>query len=107
MSIYFPKVYDQNLESALLELGLDARGVAASAGWEIDPALLRSWLRKLRGICTHPQVDLNWSFNCTSPAQSEIIADWTATKTRRQVNKAWCAQIYWGSFRCHEGSKLA
>lgn len=51
------KVYDQNLESALLELGLDARGVAAYAGWEIDTALLRSWLRKLRGLCTHPQVN--------------------------------------------------
>lgn len=58
MFMSLPKVYDQNFESALLELGLDARGVAASAGWEIDAGLLRSWLRKLRGICTHPQVDL-------------------------------------------------
>ncbi|KAH7925001.1 hypothetical protein BV22DRAFT_1034512 [Leucogyrophana mollusca] len=49
-------VYDQNLESALVELGLDARGVAASEGWQVDGALLRSLLRKLRGICTHPQV---------------------------------------------------
>ncbi|KAH7911867.1 SNF2 family N-terminal domain-containing protein [Hygrophoropsis aurantiaca] len=49
-------VYDQNLESALVELGLDARGVAASEGWQIDGALLRSLIRNLRGICTHPQV---------------------------------------------------
>lgn len=44
------------LERALNELGLDARGIAASEGWEIDVSLLRSWLRKLRGITTHPQV---------------------------------------------------
>jgi len=49
-------VYDQALEKALLELGLDARGVAATENWEIDPTVLRSWLRKLRQICTHPQV---------------------------------------------------
>ncbi|KAF7799206.1 hypothetical protein EIP86_010437 [Pleurotus ostreatoroseus] len=49
-------VYDQNLETALLELGLDARGVAVSENWQIDTGLLRTWLRKLRGICTHPQV---------------------------------------------------
>ncbi|GJE89122.1 hypothetical protein PsYK624_052160 [Phanerochaete sordida] len=49
-------VYDQNLEKALLDLGLDARGVAVSEGWQVDTANLRNWLRKLRGICTHPQV---------------------------------------------------
>ncbi|KAH9837867.1 SNF2 family N-terminal domain-containing protein [Rhodofomes roseus] len=49
-------VYDQTFDRALLELGLDARGVAAKADWEIDTAVLRTWLRKLRGICTHPQV---------------------------------------------------
>ncbi|KDQ23693.1 hypothetical protein PLEOSDRAFT_1048636 [Pleurotus ostreatus PC15] len=49
-------VYDQALEEALLHLGLDARGVAASEGWDIDGALLRVRLRHLRGICTHPQV---------------------------------------------------
>ncbi|OCH83870.1 hypothetical protein OBBRIDRAFT_786844 [Obba rivulosa] len=49
-------VYDQNFENALLELGLDARGVAVREDWEPDTALLRAWLRKLRGICTHPQV---------------------------------------------------
>ncbi|KDQ50603.1 hypothetical protein JAAARDRAFT_580714 [Jaapia argillacea MUCL 33604] len=49
-------VYDQNLEQALDELGLDARGVAASEGWQVDASVLRTWLRKLRGICTHPQV---------------------------------------------------
>lgn len=50
------KVYDQNLEAALVELGLDARGVAASEGWQADATMLRNVLRKLRGICTHPQV---------------------------------------------------
>lgn len=49
-------VYDQSLELALTDLGLDARGVSASAGWEIDPTLLRSSIRRLRGLCTHPQV---------------------------------------------------
>jgi len=49
-------VYDQNLESVLLELGLDARGVAATENWEVDGGLLRASIRKLRGICTHPQV---------------------------------------------------
>ena len=41
------------------ELGLDARGVATVPGWEVDGVLLRSSLRKLRGICTHPQVRLS------------------------------------------------
>lgn len=51
-----PQVYDQSLEEALLELGYDARGVAAVEGWQVDASLLRTWLRKLRGFCTHPQV---------------------------------------------------
>lgn len=50
------QVYDQNLDAALLDLGLDARGVAATENWEVDVQKLRHWLRKLRGICTHPQV---------------------------------------------------
>ncbi|THH15865.1 hypothetical protein EW146_g4683 [Bondarzewia mesenterica] len=49
-------VYDQNIEKALLELGLDARGVAATENWEINTNVLRTWLRKLRQICTHPLV---------------------------------------------------
>ncbi|KAL6308831.1 SNF2 family N-terminal domain-containing protein [Sparassis latifolia] len=49
-------VYDQNMEKALLELGLDMRGVAVREGWEVNTSVLRTWLRKLRGICTHPQV---------------------------------------------------
>lgn len=49
-------VYDQNFEKALLELGLDARGVAVTENWQVDTANLRSWLRRLRGFCTHPQV---------------------------------------------------
>ncbi|KAG6884047.1 hypothetical protein C0993_001835, partial [Termitomyces sp. T159_Od127] len=49
-------VYDHALEGALLELGLDARGVARAEGWEVDSTILRSAIRRLRGICTHPQV---------------------------------------------------
>ncbi|KAI0035543.1 SNF2 family N-terminal domain-containing protein [Vararia minispora EC-137] len=49
-------VYDQQMEKCLQELGLDARGVPATENWEIDTALLRTWLRGLRMICTHPQV---------------------------------------------------
>ena len=40
----------------MIDLGLDARGVAANEGWQINVPLLRSCIRKLRGICTHPQV---------------------------------------------------
>ncbi|KLO16506.1 hypothetical protein SCHPADRAFT_823117 [Schizopora paradoxa] len=49
-------VYDQNLEEALQALHVDARGVAAEEGWQVDVAVLRTWMRRLRGICTHPQV---------------------------------------------------
>ena len=30
--------------------------MAVNEDWEVDTAVLRTWLRKLRGICTHPQV---------------------------------------------------
>jgi E3 ubiquitin-protein ligase SHPRH len=50
------QVYDNSMDKALQDLGLDARGVAASEGWEVDAGLLRTLLRQLRGICTHPQV---------------------------------------------------
>ncbi len=49
-------MYDHALEAVLLELGLDARGVAATSGWEVDAGVLRAGIRRLRGICTHPQV---------------------------------------------------
>jgi hypothetical protein len=49
-------VYERELERSLDELGLDARGVAASASWEPDVTILRAALRRLRGITTHPQV---------------------------------------------------
>ncbi|KIJ64355.1 hypothetical protein HYDPIDRAFT_154792 [Hydnomerulius pinastri MD-312] len=49
-------VYDQAVEDALVELELDARGVAAYEGWQVDAGVLRNVLRRLRGICTHPQV---------------------------------------------------
>jgi E3 ubiquitin-protein ligase SHPRH len=57
------QVYDQAFEGVLLEIGLDARGVASSAGWDVDGSLLRSAIRRLRGICTHPQV----SIMCDAP----------------------------------------
>ena len=44
------------MEKALLHLGLDARGVIASRNGEVDTTTLRTWLRRLRQICTHPQV---------------------------------------------------
>lgn len=47
------QVYDETFERVLAELGLDVRGVANG---EVNTALLRTWLRKLRQICTHPQV---------------------------------------------------
>ncbi|KAI6163980.1 SNF2 family N-terminal domain-containing protein [Pisolithus thermaeus] len=50
------QVYDQALEESLAELGLDARGVAIYEGWQVDAGVLRNVLRRLRGICTHPQV---------------------------------------------------
>ncbi|KAI6013221.1 SNF2 family N-terminal domain-containing protein [Pisolithus marmoratus] len=50
------QVYDQVLEESLAELGLDARGVATYEGWQVDAGVLRNVLRRLRGICTHPQV---------------------------------------------------
>ncbi|KAK7030788.1 SNF2 family helicase [Favolaschia claudopus] len=50
-------VYDQHFESILLELGLDARGVDVRGENKVpDGALLRASIRKLRAICTHPQV---------------------------------------------------
>ncbi|KAH9986179.1 hypothetical protein BJV74DRAFT_878530 [Russula compacta] len=49
-------IYDENTEKALYQLGLDVRGMATSQNGEVDTALLRTWLRKLRQICTHPQV---------------------------------------------------
>ena len=50
------QVYDQTLDAALLDLGLDVRGVAATENWEVDVAKLRYWLRRLRELCTHPQI---------------------------------------------------
>lgn len=39
-----------------MQLGLDARGMTTSQNSEVNTTLLRTWLRKLRQICTHPQV---------------------------------------------------
>ncbi|KAJ7918695.1 SNF2 family N-terminal domain-containing protein [Mycena leptocephala] len=50
-------VYDQNLETILLELGVDARGVDVRGEDRIpDGVQLRTSLRRLRAICTHPQI---------------------------------------------------
>ncbi|KIK58783.1 hypothetical protein GYMLUDRAFT_245868 [Collybiopsis luxurians FD-317 M1] len=43
-------VYDQSFEAILNDLGLDARGVAATENWEVDVTLLRASIRRLRGI---------------------------------------------------------
>lgn len=47
------------MADSLTQLGLDARGVAMLAGWELDVTILRTAIRKLRQACTHPQVGLN------------------------------------------------
>lgn len=49
-------IYDDVLETALAQLHVDARGVAAFSGWQMDLSALRNWLHKLRQACTHPQV---------------------------------------------------
>lgn len=49
-------VYDETLENALQSLHVDARGVFASDGWEMDISLLRVQLHRLRQVCTHPQI---------------------------------------------------
>ncbi|KAF8870912.1 SNF2 family N-terminal domain-containing protein [Gymnopilus junonius] len=41
-------VYDQALEEVLLQLGLDARGVAATSGWQPHSNVLRAAIRRLR-----------------------------------------------------------
>lgn len=48
-------VYDEALQQALAELGLK-HDVAVDPGWQPDVSLLRSWLRRLRAVATHPQV---------------------------------------------------
>lgn len=66
------KVYDQALEVSLVELGLDARGVAAYEGWQADASVLRNVLRRLRGICTHPQVS-RWHISHTLPPSPNLV----------------------------------
>ena len=50
------QIYDDVVEETLSHLRVDARGVAAHSGWQMDLAALRNWLHKLRQACTHPQV---------------------------------------------------
>ncbi|KAF9238471.1 SNF2 family N-terminal domain-containing protein [Melanogaster broomeanus] len=52
----FCRCTTKHWKAALIELGLDARGVAGYEGWTVDASVLRNILRRLRGICTHPQV---------------------------------------------------
>ncbi|KAJ6625017.1 SNF2 family N-terminal domain-containing protein [Mycena sp. CBHHK59/15] len=80
-------VYDQNLEAALMELGLDARGVAATENWEVDGTFLRSQLRRLRAICTHPQVGQLENNRLFKPG---------ALKSMEQVLQAMCDNN-WGA----------
>lgn len=56
------------LQKMLNEQGLDAHGIAASAGWQVDASYLRISLRKLRALCTHPQA-------CMSFVKSVKITD--------------------------------
>ncbi|KAF7317918.1 SNF2 family helicase [Mycena kentingensis (nom. inval.)] len=58
MGVVERSVYDNELEALLLQLGLDARGVDVRGEEARDPdaGLLRSAIRRLRAICTHPQV---------------------------------------------------
>ncbi|KAJ6485956.1 SNF2 family N-terminal domain-containing protein [Mycena sanguinolenta] len=78
-------VYDQNFESILLELGLDARGVdVRGENKEPDGALLRSSLRKLRAICTHPQIGQTGN-KLFKPG---------ALKTMEEVLQAMCDENY-------------
>lgn len=49
-------MYNRALEQGLDDIGLDARGVAATSGWEVDGAILRSLVGRLRSLCTHPQI---------------------------------------------------
>lgn len=30
--------------------------MASLEGWEVDAGVLRNWIRRLRGLCTHPLV---------------------------------------------------
>ncbi|KAJ7050573.1 SNF2 family N-terminal domain-containing protein [Mycena amicta] len=50
-------VYDQEFDRVLLELGLDYRGVdVRGEQGEPDAGILRASIRRLRALCTHPQV---------------------------------------------------
>jgi E3 ubiquitin-protein ligase SHPRH len=44
------------MAESLTALGLDASGIPLSPQWELDLALLRTSIRRLRQACTHPQV---------------------------------------------------
>ncbi|KAF8512949.1 SNF2 family N-terminal domain-containing protein [Hysterangium stoloniferum] len=88
-------IYDQTLQDALDELGVDARGVTISGGWEIDTNLLRTWLRKLRQICTHPQVgNLQRKANkaTTIKTMQEVLQD-LQTKNWQSLIVDWRSKI--------------
>jgi E3 ubiquitin-protein ligase SHPRH len=44
------------MAEALTALGLDANGIPLSPQWELDVMLLRTYIRRLRQACTHPQI---------------------------------------------------
>ncbi|KAJ7026292.1 SNF2 family N-terminal domain-containing protein [Mycena alexandri] len=80
-------VYDQNLEEILLQLGLDARGVDVRGENRVpDATVLRAALRKLRAICTHPQV---------GQAGNKLFKP-GALKSMEQVLQAMCDEN-WGT----------
>ncbi|KIJ47249.1 hypothetical protein M422DRAFT_249098 [Sphaerobolus stellatus SS14] len=68
-------IYDEALQQALDDLGVDARGVAVSEGWEMDITLLRGWLRRLRQICTHPQIGHLQRGNVSKPSTIKTMQD--------------------------------
>lgn len=91
-------VYDHAFEAVLLEIGLDARGVAAFEGWEVDAHALRNAIRRLRGICTHPQVGQLQRPNdkLIKPGTVKTIAEVLQTMretNRRNIMEDWRSKV--------------
>jgi E3 ubiquitin-protein ligase SHPRH len=67
---------------------MDIRGVARTNGWQLDVGLLRSWIRRLRGICTHPLVGQ------LTARQVDDLRKPGALKTIGEVLEASCVIMY-------------
>ncbi|KIY69814.1 hypothetical protein CYLTODRAFT_420375 [Cylindrobasidium torrendii FP15055 ss-10] len=90
-------IYDQALDNALTELGVDNRGVALEEDWEIDAGVLRSAVRRLRGLCTHPQVGQLQHERVGTKTKKlktieEVLQD-VQEQNWREVMETWNAQI--------------